>query len=108
MPSDIVYKERDNVEFLLQEKWAVITGLLAVHCLYLVGRERKGLLTLFMATDHVPWQIIWAKFLSPTAKIPGDLIDKVTGIRRAITTLTGQRMYFIDRQLKKHGNFYFC
>lgn len=40
MPPDIIYKERNNVEFLLQEKWPVLTGLLAAYCLYLVGRAR--------------------------------------------------------------------
>lgn len=38
MAPNIVYPERNYVEFLLREKWTVIAGILTTYCLYLVGR----------------------------------------------------------------------
>lgn len=44
------------------------------------------------------------KLLSPTARVPGALIDKICGLRWFVNGLTGRKMYFVDRQIRYYGN----
>ncbi|KAF5243189.1 hypothetical protein FANTH_8287 [Fusarium anthophilum] len=57
-----------------------------------------GLLILYLA-----YIILRAKFFSATASIPGDFIDRISSIRLTLSGLQGQKVYFVNKQLKKHG-----
>lgn len=51
----------------------------------------------------VVYRLVYAKYLSPTKHVPGDLIDKLSGVRFLMSTITGHKMYFAHEKLIKHG-----
>ncbi|CZR68103.1 uncharacterized protein PAC_18002 [Phialocephala subalpina] len=65
--------------------------------------SNKWRLVLWAAVVYLSYKVVYAKFLSHTARVPGALIDKICGIRWFVSGLTGQKMYFVDRQVRTYG-----
>ncbi|KAK5446756.1 hypothetical protein LTS15_009689 [Exophiala xenobiotica] len=100
----MAFIEQGTLEQLDHVKWHLLASIAVIYAIYTVrpSRELGGRVSL-STTDVSALQILHVKFFSPTARVPGSLLDKISTIRFAIKGLTGRKMYFVEEQLDKYG-----